>query len=343
MIASKSLLTKAFAVPGQTDLQSGFRCIYLQYADIKALFTKHPRRESMLSDIIANMKDKIVVIKNPNRATGTGIVLDERGTIATNSHVVEGALRVGIETNSGKAYIGKVVHSDAAIDFAFIMCTDIHTSGHPVLSSRDSVLEGEDVVAIGHPYGLEFTVTKGIVSASKRELNGIMYIQTDVPINPGNSGGPLIDANGEIIGINTWIISNAQSIAFAIPSSYLIESYESLPPTEDLLAGYYCPACGRLGKETKQYCGMCGAAARTDTADGFIYENTGICIGCNTHNDPSAKYCGKCGATLIRKQAVTADKKADSAAGDAEVACPACGTMNKGKRYCSKCGATLST
>ncbi len=295
----------------------------------------------MLSDIIAKMKDKIVVVKNPSRATGTGIVLDERGTIVTNSHVVEGALRVGIETNEGRSYIGKVVNSNAAVDFAFVICPDLKTTGHPVLSTRGSVSEGEDVIAIGHPYGFEFTVSKGIVSASKRELNGIRYIQTDVPINPGNSGGPLIDANGEILGINTWIISNAQSIAFAIPSSYLIEAYNSLPPAEYLLSGYYCPSCGKIGREAGQYCGMCGAAARTETPDAFIYENTGVCMQCKAQNECSAKYCAKCGAGLITEPRMQQGKKTDPVAEAKEIACLSCGTVNKGKRYCAKCGAAL--
>jgi serine protease Do len=297
----------------------------------------------MLSEIIAKIKDKIVVLKNPNGATGTGIILDPGGTIVTNSHVVSGCRKVGIETSLGKAYIGKVVKSDAAVDFAFIICPDIHVTGFSALSSRDPILEGEDVVAIGHPYGYEFTVTKGIISASKRELNGVRYIQTDVPINPGNSGGPLIDTNGEIVGINTWIVSKAQNIAFAVPSSYLISAYNLLPAREEMLSGYYCPACGQLSKEAKQYCSRCGADVKNDPVAGFIYENTGLCTQCSTQNDPSGKYCTKCGAALFMKENKKQEAKPESTAPDEEIACPACGIVNKGKKYCTKCGASLKS
>jgi serine protease Do len=302
----------------------------------------------MLADIISGVKEKIVVVKNPSGSVGTGIVLDDRGVIVTNNHVVAGSGIVGIETNDQRAFLGKVVCSNRKVDYAFVLCRGLLFASYPALSRREAVREGEDVVAIGHPYGLEFTVSKGIVSTSGRDVDGVRYIQTDVPINPGNSGGPLLDAQGEIIGINTWIVSNAQGLSFAVPARYLVAAYEKLLPLEALLQGAYCPACGALSKAGAVYCETCGVKIDPPAVTQALAAGTGYCLTCATANDPSARYCARCGATLAPAVQEAANRESGSAPGSPEakekttMVCPSCGKENFGVAYCARCGATLA-
>jgi hypothetical protein len=303
----------------------------------------------MLSDIIAGIKDKIVVIKNPAGSMGTGICLDDRGIIVTNCHVVADALVVGIETDDNRYFLGKVVAANKKVDYAFILSRGPRFPSYPVLSRRDQVREGEDVVAIGHPFGLEFTVSKGIVSTAGREIEGVRYIQTDVPINPGNSGGPLLDAQGEIIGINTWIVSNAQGLSFAVPAHYLAAAYGKLPSPAVLEKGAYCPACGTLTAERGAYCANCGVDAAAVMVTEALAAGTGYCLTCATQNDPAALYCATCGATLVPAAKHSGEKINDESGtapekqtADALVLCPSCGLENRGKKYCAKCGTTLT-
>jgi serine protease Do len=302
----------------------------------------------MLSHIISGIKDKIVVVRNPSGSVGTGIALDDRGVIVTNSHVVAEALIVGIETNDARYYLGKVVGANKKIDYAFILCRGARFASYPVLSRREQVLEGEDVVAIGHPYGLEFTVSKGIVSTAGREVEGVRYIQTDVPINPGNSGGPLLDARGEIIGINTWIVSNAQGLSFAVPARYLWAAYEKLPSAEVMEKGGYCPACGAFTPVKGAYCANCGVSVGAPVVTEALAAGTGYCLSCANQNDPADKYCRKCGATLVPAANRQTEQQADGEApgelktADTAVTCPSCGAENRGAKYCRKCGTTLA-
>ena len=305
----------------------------------------------MLADIIAGIKEKIVVVKNPSGSVGTGIVLDGRGVIVTNCHVVSGAGLVGIETGDRRAFIGKVVASNRRVDYAFVLCRGLSFAEYPVLSTRQAVREGEDVIAIGHPYGLEFSVAKGIISTVDRDVEGIRYIQTDVPINPGNSGGPLLDAQGEIIGINTWIISNAQGLSFAIPTRYISDAYRKLPTDNVLDAGAYCASCGALSQAGAAYCENCGLPVQTPVVTEIVAAGTGFCTSCRKANDPSAKYCAACGSTLVPPAPHRGDKETtepgpgpvpEEKSAAAAVTCPSCGRENQGVKYCVKCGATLT-
>lgn len=298
----------------------------------------------MLSEIIAKMKGNIVIIKNPDGGNGTGIVLDNQGIIVTNSHVVANCQTVGIQTNDGRAFLGRILAADKIVDYAFVHCKDVKRDTFPVLSERDTILEGEDVIAIGHPYGYDFTVTKGIISAARREIKGVNFIQTDVPINPGNSGGPLLDARGEVLGINTMFVINAQNLSFAVPIHYVIEAYKSLPPEELWMDGTYCSACGKMNKKDTKYCKYCGDDIVTEKISEVIYEDTGYCLKCQNQNPQDAPYCEKCGAKLVRKADKTKKpgKKDDMITEDTLITCPNCGQENKGKKYCEKCGAKLS-
>lgn len=154
------------------------------------------------------------------RSLGSGFIIDREGYIITNNHVVEKAQSIKVKLMDGKEYEASVIGRDAKTDLALIKIDAKHTLPAVTLGDSDNLAVGDWVVAIGNPFGLETTVTAGIVSAKGRVIGAGPYddfIQTDASINPGNSGGPLFNLNGEVVGINTAIISGGQGIGFAIP------------------------------------------------------------------------------------------------------------------------------
>jgi len=154
------------------------------------------------------------------RGVGSGFVMNEQGDILTNNHVVEDADQIKVKFANGKEYNGKIVGRDPKTDLALLKIEGA-LDLHPLkLGNSDDLRVGNWVVAVGSPFGLEQTVTAGIVSAKGRVIGSGPYdnfIQTDASINPGNSGGPLINMRGEVVGINTAIIASGQGIGFAIP------------------------------------------------------------------------------------------------------------------------------
>ncbi len=156
------------------------------------------------------------------RGAGSGLIIKPNGYILTNEHVVRGAQKLRVTLYGGKVYDGRVVGADAQTDLAVVK---IEAKNLPVVEFGDSskLIPGQWVVAIGNPYGLQDSVTAGIISALNRSLDDPdthNLIQTDAAINPGNSGGPLVDLSGKIVGINEAIIANAQGIGFAIPINF---------------------------------------------------------------------------------------------------------------------------
>jgi len=154
------------------------------------------------------------------RTSGSGFLVREDGLLVTNAHVVDGAERIEVKLADGRRFAGKLLGSDSRVDLALVKIEGV--SGLPVLSLGDSnrLKVGEFVLALGHPFGLEQTVSFGIVSRKGAPLRaaapGFDYIQTDAAVNPGNSGGPLVSMAGEVVGINTLAARNG-SIGFAIP------------------------------------------------------------------------------------------------------------------------------
>jgi serine protease Do len=181
------------------------------------------------------------------RSTGSGIILSDDGFIVTNAHVVQAARRIQVRLTMSSLRTGraptfepevklldaKLVGMDRDMDVAVIK---IERTGlpHLQLGNSDGVRQGELVMAFGNPRGLEGSVSMGIVSSTARELHPddfLAYLQTDAPINPGNSGGPLIDAQGRVVGINTFILSQSggsEGLGFAIPSNIVNTIYSQL-------------------------------------------------------------------------------------------------------------------
>ncbi len=160
----------------------------------------------------------------PAKSLGSGVIIDPKGIILTNDHVISGASRIVATTKTGQELACEVIGSDADNDLAVLR---VKKPGAPLptikLGTSSDLLIGETVVAIGNPFGLSNTVTAGVLSALGRSVPGENqrvyndFIQIDAPINPGNSGGPVVNVQGDMIGVATAIIGGAQGIGFAIP------------------------------------------------------------------------------------------------------------------------------
>jgi serine protease Do len=176
---------------------------------------------------------------------GSGFIVTEDGYILTNNHVVGNANKISVTLSDGRKFNADVVGTDAETDIALIK---INASGLPiaVLGDSEDVQQGDWVLALGSPFGLQQTLTAGIVSATGRELRASQYnhyIQTDASINPGNSGGPLVDMQGQVIGINTMILTGGLSsgnigIGFAIASNTAREVFKQLAKGGRISRGY---------------------------------------------------------------------------------------------------------
>jgi S1-C subfamily serine protease len=170
------------------------------------------------------MRDQLLRVF-PTEGVGSGVIIDKKGHILTNYHVIDKADKLTITTNDGNLFDGFVVGADKHTDLAIIGVNSKEAFSFAELGNSENLKLGQIVIAIGNPFGLTGgpTITAGIISSLNRKLqfeNGILeLIQTDAAINPGNSGGPLIDSGGKVIGINTAKMPYAQGIGFAIPIS----------------------------------------------------------------------------------------------------------------------------
>ena len=168
------------------------------------------------------VKDQLLRVF-PVEGVGSGVIIDKKGYILTNNHVIEKANKLKVTTTDGNMYEGNVVGADKQTDLAIIKIDSKDALSSAELGNSDLLKIGQIVIAIGNPFGLDGgpSVTAGIISSLTRRLqfeNGVMeLIQTDASINPGNSGGPLVNTRGEVIGINTAKIPYAQGIGFAVP------------------------------------------------------------------------------------------------------------------------------
>src|SRR6202161_2972468 len=226
---------------------------------------------------------------------GSGVVISPDGYIVTNNHVVDGAVDIRVTTSNRRVLKAKLIGTDPLTDLAVLKVSATDLASAPWGDSKE-VRPGQTVLAFGNPYGFRFTVTRGIVSAvnranpdaSNRSKPG-EFIQTDAAINPGNSGGPLVDARGEVIGINTFLISSSGSFSgmgFAIPT-------QIVKPTVDTLI--------RDGKVTHVYMGIGISDISTENEQFFnVNDATGAVVTQVEADSPAAKAGLKVGDVIIQ-------------------------------------------
>ncbi|MCB0477063.1 MAG: DUF1610 domain-containing protein [Crocinitomicaceae bacterium] len=223
-----------------------------------------------MKDIIAKYKSQIVQINTPY-GSGTGFILGDKGVVVTNRHVIHGANEVAVKGDSFPKQMLEVIYTDSLNDIAFLRLNEPVSVTEIRLSER-GVEAGERIIAIGHPLGLEFTATQGIVSKEARNFNNVDYIQVDAAINPGNSGGPLINEAGEIVGVNTFIFRDGESLGFALPSGRLIEiisEYESRHPARSAK----CTSCTKVILKEEAVDGYCPNCGNKFLDDEFIFKD----------------------------------------------------------------------
>ncbi len=215
----------------------------------------------------------------PERALGSGVVVDRNGYIITNNHVVDKATKITVKfTNDDTEYPAKVIGTDSETDLAVIHI-DRHDLVPAKIGNSDSMQVGDWAMAIGSPLGFQATVTAGIISALSRDVpeptegattarrtrNSFQhFIQTDAAINPGNSGGPLLNVNGEVIGINTMIASESggyQGIGFALPSNTAAKVYNSIIKEGKMTRGSIGISFPSEDPRRRRPCSMCMAAS----------------------------------------------------------------------------------
>ena len=171
---------------------------------------------------------------------GTGVIIDPRGYILTNFHVVDGVKRINVTLSTGQAFVAKIVARDAQTDLAIIRINASFELPVVTIGTSQGLMTGETVIAVGNAFGYENTVTTGIISALHRNVQVnetqqyLDLIQTDASINPGNSGGPLLNIDGEMIGVNVAVRAGAQGIGFAIPVDNALEVATNLLSIEQL-------------------------------------------------------------------------------------------------------------
>ncbi|KIN68514.1 Do family serine endopeptidase [Sulfitobacter donghicola] len=198
----------------------------------------------------------------PRGGLGSGFIISEEGQIVTNHHVVEGAQSVEVTMADGRTFDAKVLGSDPATDIALLSITAEVDLPFVSFGTSQTMRVGDEVVAVGNPFGLSSTVTSGIISAKSRDINSGPYddfIQTDAAINRGNSGGPLFNNDGDVIGVNTAIISpggGSVGIGFAVPSDVVQEVVADLAQDGTVTRGWLGVSIRPMSDEVAEVLGF---------------------------------------------------------------------------------------
>jgi serine protease Do len=232
------------------------------------------------------------------RSLGSGFVFSADGYIVTNNHVIEGAdsIKVNLQTgkNGERSYAAEVIGTDKETDLALLKIKTDKPLPYLAFGDSDALKVGQWVMAIGNPFGLDHTVTAGIVSAKGRTIGAGPYdnfIQTDASINPGNSGGPLINLDGQVIGINTAIVASGQGIGFAIPSDLARQVIEQLKEYKSVKRGWLGVSIQDVDENSAKALGL--------------EEANGALVSSVTAGDPAEKAGIKAGDVIVAVDGVS--------------------------------------
>jgi serine protease Do len=202
---------------------------------------------------------KAVFKINTAQGSGSGFYLEEFDVVVTNFHVIEGSKQVALEDQQKDRYLANVIFGNPETDIAFLKADrSIFTSSVDFKEIKE-VNNRDKVWVIGYPFGMPYTETEGIVSNSNQFMNGRHFIQIDAAVNPGNSGGPVVDHDGNLLGVTTAKFTNADNMGFAIPGSVVLEELESMKGNTEFRYAIKCNSCKNLVYEKTDYCPICGA------------------------------------------------------------------------------------
>jgi serine protease Do len=284
-------------VPARADAAAGLRVM----EDVQAVITDLAERvkPSVVSVLpastgrSANPRDRMPTPPG----SGSGVIVDPQGHILTNNHVVGDASEVEVRLSDKTRFIAHVIGKDPDTDIAVLKVTTDRPLPSASFGDSSNVKVGQWVVAVGNPFGLDRTVTLGVVSGMGRDNMNLSkyenYIQTDASINPGNSGGPLFNIRGEVIGINTAIINFAQGIGFAIPSNMARQVMGQLLTR---------------GKVVRGWLGVGIQPVTVDLANKFgVNENEGVLVNEVFDSDPAARAGIRPGDILTKVDGKTVD------------------------------------
>jgi serine protease Do len=237
----------------------------------------------------------------PQRSLGSGVIVDASGIALTNAHVVENANNIEVVTLDGNKHRARLIGLDKKTDLAVLKLDDGKGSfPHARLGDSDKMQVGDWVIAVGSPFGLQATVTAGIISAKARQIGQGPFddfLQTDAAINPGNSGGPLVNMQGEIIGINTAIVAGGSGIGFAIPSNMARKIYTELQAK---------------GRVTRGWLGVSIQPLTSELAKSFgTKDNKGVLLSEVMPDSPAAKAGLQSGDILLEFQGKKMEAPAD--------------------------------
>jgi serine protease Do len=230
-----------------------------------------------MKDVISLFRDVVIQIATPYSTGGTGFYLKEFNLIVTNEHVVRGNRNVVIDGETISKQLVRVLYTDEKYDLAFLEAPQAVDLPAVSLGDDEQIEEGMQVIAIGHPFGLKYTSTQGIISNAQHRQHNLNYLQHDAALNPGNSGGPLVTKQGHIIGVNTFIIKNGDNIGFSLPINYLKKTLSEFAASKGVI-GSRCPSCSNLVFETtidNGYCPHCGTVVELPSRV-EVYEPIGV-------------------------------------------------------------------
>jgi len=213
-----------------------------------------------MEKIIEQYKEIIVQIATPY-STGTGFYCHEHQLIITNEHVVRDNREVIIDGAFFDKQLSKVLYIDQKYDLAFLKVPKGANARPVLLSQQNNLKEGQKVIAIGHPFSMNYAATQGIISSTNQSQDDLEYIHHDAALNPGNSGGPLVNEAGEVIGVNTFIIQGGNNIGFSLPTHYVLKAIVEFKKGDGQVAAR-CSACTNVvfaNRSTNRYCPDCGA------------------------------------------------------------------------------------